>query len=101
MKDKTLNLTLKWLPFEATAKGEKIIEVRKPSRWILSRLKGKDYENVKFTHGYGKNRPSVTLRYQGYTLAVECAQFTFSNGLVVDVNPGDVLISIGQIIELR
>lgn len=101
MKDTTLNLTLKRLPFEATAKGEKIIEVRKPSRWIMSRLKGRDYAQVKFTHGYGNSRPSVTLRYQGYTIAVEHTQFTFSNGLVVDVQPGDVLISIGQIIELR
>lgn len=67
---KTLKLTLKKRWFDMIASGEKKEEYRQEGQWILSRLKrgeiDRHYDAVKFTHGYAKDAPTVTLRYLGW-----------------------------------
>ena len=98
MKIKQLFLVLKKLPFEATQSGHKKIEYRRQSEWIKSRLVGKSYDYVKFTHGYGNDKPYLILEYKGWALA-KPKQVKFSNGLVVDVENNDYEIYLGKIIE--
>ncbi len=50
-----LHLTLSKMPFEVMVTGEKSTEYREPSKWILSRLQGKDYDLIKFVNGYGSD----------------------------------------------
>ena len=95
---KTLFLVLKELPFRATLSGEKKIEYRRQSEWIKSRLVDKNYDYVKFTHGYGNDKPYLILDYKGWALAIK-KQVNFSNGLVVDAENNDYEIYLGKIIE--
>ena len=77
--------------------GEKLFEFRKPSKWITSRLMNgmefRKYDYVKFTNGYGKDKPSFLARHKGtriFSFAYGCVEY--SNGLKVDVEPGDYII---------
>lgn len=70
-KLKILHLSLKKEPFEVMVTGEKNQEFRKPTKWILSRLYNKDgtpkhYDVVKFTNGYGKDKPQFVCEYKGF-----------------------------------
>ena len=79
--------------------GEKFIEVRKPSKWIKSRLENKEYDIVKFVNGYGKRRPFFTVTYLGFTIWAEekNLKITFSNGLQINCTKGDYIILLGCI----
>ena len=48
------------------ASGEKREEYRVPSKWILSRLEGKEYDRVEFKNGYGPNVPTIEVEYLGW-----------------------------------
>lgn len=61
-----LRLTLKRRWFEMIASGEKTEEYREPKEWILSRLRGKSYDAVEFSNGYGAHVPKVTVQYLGW-----------------------------------
>lgn len=100
IKSTTLFLTLKKLQFEVTSSGEKNIEYRKAGKWILSRLINKDYEYVKFTNGYGQDRPYFICEFKGWSYA-KPGVFNFSNGLVVNVDERYVEISLGNIITVK
>tara|TARA_B100000949_G_scaffold234635_1_gene254282 strand:+ start:189 stop:497 length:309 start_codon:yes stop_codon:yes gene_type:complete len=86
--------------------GEKDFEVRKPTKWIKSRLfdkngKYRNYDFVEFRNGYGDKRPYFICRFKHATPAT-CRNpktFNFSNGLNVTVNEGDYYIFLGEIIE--
>lgn len=95
--NKTLKLTLKAEPFEVMISGEKIAEYRKPSAWIMSRLYNKDgsekeYDFVKFTNGYNSDSPSFLAIYCGFEIVEQNQIITYSNGLVVNVEKGDIMI---------
>jgi hypothetical protein len=62
MAGRTLFLTLNKKAFDIMVTGEKKIEYRDPSPWILSRL-SKDYDFVKFVNGYGDDRPYFIAKY--------------------------------------
>lgn len=95
---RTLHLTLSEKPFEVMVTGEKKMEFRLPSTWITSRLK-KQYDVVKFTNGYGDNKPYFIAPYRGFWIAAANRVFTYSNGLIVDRKAGMIVILIGEIIE--
>lgn len=97
---KVLYLTLKKPQFEVTSRGEKTTEYRHLSKWILSRLINKSYDLIKFTNGYGSDRPYFICEFikWGYT---EKASYSFSNGLLVNVVDGDIEIKLGKIIEIK
>lgn len=99
---RVLWLTLKKEPFEVMVTGEKMDEFRKPSRWIMRRLfvngdpsQGpRHYDSVLFVNGYGKHRPSFERKYGGCILASESREYTYSNGLIVRVERGDIIIQL-------
>lgn len=107
---RVLRLTLCIKPFEVMVTGEKKVEYRKPSPWIKSRLfsrtktgiKFKTYDVVYFTNGYGKHRPYFIAEFSFFTNIshVSKKQEIYSNGLVVDIENGDFIIGIGQILEI-
>lgn len=95
-----LRLTLSWQPFEVMHTGEKSTEFRKPSKWIESRLVGKEYDLVEFVNGYGGSRPVFLAKYLGFDRARADFTTTYSNGLNVEVQKGDYLIHLGKIIKV-
>ena len=100
----TLTLALKKLPFDVMVTGEKSREYRKPSKWIKSRLYNKhgaqrQYDFVKFVNGYGAHRPYFVCEFLYFFESSEIENIQFSNGLVVEVERGDFVIALGEIIE--
>jgi hypothetical protein len=93
-----LFLTLKKPQFQVTFSGEKNIEYRHVSDWIKSRLINKNYNLVKFTNGYGIDKPYFICKFLGWNYSKACIYY-YSNGLQVIVNEGDIAIKLGEIIE--
>ena len=103
-EQRTLHLTLSEKPFEVMFTGEKTVEFRKASDWIKIRLFNKDgsrkhYDVVKFTNGYGKDRPFFIAIFKGFDKASEDSVKTYSNGLEVIIKQNDFIIYLGDIIE--
>lgn len=96
---KILRLTLHKKAFEVMATGEKTVEYRKPSEWIMSRLRNKQYDAVEFVNGYGANRPRFRTRYLGYSEAKSSFHKMYYNGLIVTVTCGDIIIHLGEVIR--
>jgi len=81
--------------------GEKAVEYRIPSKWILSRIVDKEYDLVLFTNGYGADKPYFVAKWLGWD-TVESktnATITYSNGLKVEVEKGMVMIFLGEVVE--
>ena len=93
-----LHLTLKKPQFQVTFAGEKTSEFRRPSKWIESRLLNKNYDLIKFTNGYGADKPFFICECLGWSYAKPCTQ-TYSNGLVVNITNGYFEIKLGKVIE--
>lgn len=94
---KVLKLTLKKAPFEVMQTGEKLVEFRKPTDWIKSRLYNKDgterdYDDIEFINGYGANRPKFKAVFCGIELVEKKQHYTYSNGLQVITEVGDIMI---------
>lgn len=98
MTKKILYLTLKKPQFQVTFSREKQIEYRKHGNWIKSRLLNKDYDLVKFTNGYGSDKPFFVCKFLGWEYS-RAGIHNFSNGLKVIVSEGDIAIKLGNIIE--
>jgi signal peptidase I len=96
---KVLRLTLHKKAFDVMVTGEKMMEFRKPTKWIMSRLEGKHYDIVEFTNGYGADRPRFTCEYKEYTYSALQVRYSYSNDLSVNVSTGDVVIHLGKIIS--
>ena len=94
-----LHLTLSKMPFEVMVTGEKSTEYREPSKWILSRLQGKDYDLIKFVNGYGSNKPYFLAKFRGWEVETNPYSVEFSNGLKVTTKKGTVKIYTGEIVE--
>lgn len=105
---KGLLLTLSKKPFEVMITGEKVVEYRKPSKWIESRLymngtlKEKHYKTIRFQNGDSKDSPYFIAEFKGfyrYPDMFDNGLACFSNGLEVVIEPGDYIIQLGNIIE--
>jgi len=100
---KVLHLTLKKEPFEVMITGEKSFEIREKSEWMECRLFNKDgsekhYDVIKFTNGYGKNRPYFIAEYKGFE-TVYCVQRVFSNGFRMELDGEFWCIKLGQVLS--
>lgn len=95
-----LYLTLKKPQFAVTSSGEKKIEYRRLSKWIISRLENKNYKFIKFTNGYGNDKPYFTCKFEGWKYS-EGGVFQYSNGLKIDIHKGDIEIALGEIIDIK
>jgi hypothetical protein len=101
---KILHLTLKKAPFDVMVTGEKQVEFREKSKWILLRLFNPDgskrhYDAVKFTNGYGKKRPYFIAKYLGFE-TIFGADVVYSNGFRLEIHGESWMISLGEIIEI-
>lgn len=103
---KTLHLTLSKEPFEVMVTGEKRLEFRHDSKWIRSRLYDKsgnkrEYDFIKFTNGYGKNKPYFVCRFLEFFESYRSLEpLIYSNGLEVSgIKKGDFVISCGDIVK--
>lgn len=94
-----LHLSLKKQPFEVMVTGEKTQEYRFPSGWIMSRLKGKEYDYVKFVNGYGKDKPYFICEYKGWNISNTYIELIYSNRLQVFSDKGDIVIDLGKVVE--
>ncbi|HRO75773.1 MAG TPA: ASCH domain-containing protein [Crocinitomicaceae bacterium] len=97
MKILHLTLTKKW--FDMMVTGEKNIEVRKPSKWIMSRLENKEYDVVKFTNGYGKDKPWFIAEYKGWRYVKYCEIVHCSDALAIHVPDNSIVIQLGKVIQ--
>lgn len=92
--------------------GEKQIEYRDNTKWIFSRLYKKEisktgleyftpkkYDFVKFTNGYGKDKPYFIAEFVFHASLTHSGYEKYSNGLEVLLTPGMHVIKIGRIIE--
>ncbi len=102
---KILKLTLKKPPFDVMITGEKKSEYRNTSKWMKSRLYNKDgtkrdYDLIKFTNGYGKQRPYFYAEFLDFEI-VKKVNKKYSNGLKVfypELEEGYFKINLGKII---
>lgn len=69
----TLVLTVKepWFSLMMRENDRKDFEVRRPSKWILSRLinrngESRKYKYIKIINGYGSHRPYFIAEYNGF-----------------------------------
>lgn len=92
---RVLKLTLKRKWFDLINSGEKKHEYRKTdSQWIISRLKGKEYDAVEFANGYGKQVPRCLIEFKGWRVG--------NDGLSKwGATPGHhyIIIELGRVIE--
>lgn len=101
----TLHLSLNQQPFELMYWGIKKLEFRKPTEWIKSRLidkhtgKPKAYSQVKFTNGYGNDKPFFIAKYHGYSIANIPLENTYCNMFTVNVEKGDYILKLGYVTE--
>lgn len=94
-----LYLSLKKQPFDVMVTGEKNKEFRSQSEWILSRLRGKMYDYVKFVNGYGNDKPYFICEYKGWKINDTNFRGIYSNGFEVMVDVGAIIIQLGKIVE--
>jgi hypothetical protein len=98
-----LKLPLNYPPYQVMETGEKTDEFRKPGAWIESRLYNKDgskreYDYIEFRYGYGHKRPAFLCEFKGFEKLTESETHTYSNGLIVNAEPGDYKIFCGTIV---
>jgi len=98
----TLKLTLSKKPFEVMITGEKTEEFREVKKWVTSRLYNKDgskkeYKYVKFTNGYGKDRPYFICIFNGTYIGNHINR-TYSNNLNLSFENEIYVIELGEII---
>lgn len=101
---RVLDLVLKKDPYDVMETGEKKREYRKDTPWIRSRLLTKNgerrhYDYVRLSHGYKKDRRSFLVEYKGFERAMGNHTENYSNGLTVEIEYGDFIINLGEIIK--
>jgi hypothetical protein len=90
-----LRLTLKKKWFDMIASGEKCEEYRTPSKWILSRLEGKEYDVLEFKNGYGPNVPTMQVEFLGWHHFTGRPEWGFEGWKPV------VVIQLGRVISIQ
>ncbi len=92
-----LKLTLKEPYFSMTGKTGKKFELRRASKWLLSRLQFPDgtrkpIDHVIFTNGYGKDRPTKKCKFRGWEFTTQDNVWILPNGEKYKTEEGDIVI---------
>lgn len=95
----TLHLSLKKQPFDLMVKGLKRFEYRVPSKWITSRLIGKTYKYIKFTNGYGSDKPWFIVEFNGFYQTQMMQRMSYPENFIVWTLPGDFVIMLGKVVQ--
>ena len=93
---RVLKLTLKKEWFDLMISGKKKVEYRLPSNWIISRLQ-KSYDLIKFTNGYGNDKPYFYCEYNGFEISNESKIIQVEKS-EIKVEKGTYMIKLGKII---
>ena len=96
---KTLQLTLKKKWFDLMITGEKTEEFRVNKPYWVSRLEGKEYDRVRFTNGYGKDRPWFEAEFKGWDAFPWSDERRYSDGSVLEIPPGTIVIKLGGVVD--
>jgi len=88
LKPKILHLTLKRKWFDLIASGEKRREYREIKPYWATRIEGREYDEIYFRNGYGKDRPFMRVEYKGW-------KFDIWEGRKV------YALKLGKILEIR
>ena len=103
MKQRILHLTLNRKWFDLISKGKKVFEYReyKP-HWISRLLKDgtKNFNEVHFTNGYGKNRPFMRCEFLGVSI-MEGINCNPDNNEPIDNNKKYFVIALGDVLEIK
>ena len=78
--------------------GKKNVEYRKPSKWIISRLE-KEYDFIKFTNGYGSDKPYFICEYNGFEISKQ-SKIVYLDNSKIEVEEGSYMINLGKILEI-
>ena len=98
-----LQLTLKKKWFDLIATGEKKFEYREYKRHWMSRLLGKsgirNYDEIRFTNGYGKDKPFVRVEFEGAAIITgkHCSP---DNGEPLETEQKYFVIGLGEVLEI-
>jgi hypothetical protein len=101
----TLKLTLKKHWFDIMITGEKNIEYRLVSGWIASRLldkngKHRQYDRIRFTNGYGNDKPWFECEFKGFDYSQKgVTAGHFSNGMKVVTKEPTYCIFLGKVLD--
>ena len=93
-----LHLTLKKKWFDLMVSGKKKFEYREPSKWIIVRLE-KKYDVIKFTNGYGSDKPYFICEYNGFEISNKSEIIHIENSKI-KVEEGIYMIKLGKILEI-
>ena len=77
--------------------GKKKVEYRQPSKWIITRLE-KEYDVIKFTNGYGADKPYFICEYNGFEISKK-SETIFIENSIIEVEKGSYMINLGEILE--
>lgn len=104
--ERVLRLTLKRLPFEVMASGEKLEEFRDVGSWIESRLFDRSgnrriYDAIEYTNGYGADRPRFITDFEGFSISQEIVHREYSNGLIVHCEEPVWVIKHTKVLEVE
>jgi len=83
--------------FDITGSPDKMFELRRKSKWIISRLFDKSgnprsYDYVEIKRGYGHDAPKKIFIFDSISTIAFPYRYLFLNGCHFDVAPGDFLI---------
>jgi len=100
---RTLRLTLTKQWFDLIVKGEKKFEYREYKQHWISRLLCKsgirDYDEIHFTNGYGKDKPFVLVEFEGAAVIDgECC--SPDNGELLEADKKYFVIGLGEVLEI-
>jgi hypothetical protein len=98
----TLQLTLKKKWFDLIAKGEKRFEYREYKKHWMCRLLGRsgirNYDEIRFTNGYGKDKPFLRVEFEGAAI-IEAEHCSPENGELLDPEQKYFVIGLGKVLE--
>ena len=98
-----LHLTLKKKWFDLVVSGEKIFEYREYKPHWISRLLSKggtrNYDEIRFTNGYGLHRPFIRVKYIGMGI-MNGKNCNPENGESCEPEKKYFVIALGEILEI-
>jgi len=91
MANKILHLTLKRKWFDLIATGEKTEEYREIKPYWTTRLKGRDYDVVRFRNGYNSDSPYMLVEVKHIVKAYGNAEWGGGDDKLYVIKLGKVL----------
>lgn len=85
---KSLHLTIRRRWFDDIISGKKCIEFRDVKSYWTKRIEGREYDEIHFRNGYGKDAPFMRVEYQGWRFSTLAGKKVYA-------------LQLGPILEIR